>query len=65
MIEVTISLLDIVEASEPWVAEMMILGKLRDAGIPVKGFFHFQSLERGTLYETTTFDGGLRYWWEE
>jgi len=45
---------------------MFILGKLRDAGIPVKGIFTFQGIERGTLNETRDFmSSDLLYTWTE
>jgi hypothetical protein len=64
MIEVKITLGNLL-AMEPDAAEMIILGKLRDSGIPVEGLFHFRGVEHGTLYQEITFDGSLHYMWRE
>ena len=58
-----LSLAVILEAPNPALWQMHLLGLLRKAGIPVKGIFYFQGLERGELLET--YDGvtGLTFHW--
>lgn len=48
----------------PELIETIILGKLKDAGIPVKGLLRFDGLERGTL-ERADGDLGPIYTWHD
>ncbi len=46
--------------------EMWCLGRLRDAGIPVKGLFFFHGLKSGTLVRYNDFEtGNIVYVWRE
>jgi hypothetical protein len=66
MITVRISFLEITEFSDPAFIQMRILSKLRDAGIPINGFFLFQGLKKGTLTEEFDLENkGMIYTWEE
>jgi len=49
----------------PSLVPMMILGKLRNAGIPVRGFLEYHGVECGTLTKVSApFDLGVEYHWK-
>jgi hypothetical protein len=61
-IAVTIPRWDLVSGRRDML-ESMIIGRLRDAGIPVKGVLIFRGVSEGTLYETMDFQGNMVYNW--
>lgn len=66
MITVTISWNELTELPDPAFIQMYILSRLRDAGMPIKGLFLFQGVERGTLTEEMDItDRAMAYTWSE
>ena len=63
MIECFISWLDLWDAP-PATYEMRIVGKLRDAGIPIQGFLIFRGVERGVLSWHDVWNGRQFFWKE-
>ena len=63
MIECFINWFDLMEA-HPATYELRIVGKLREAGIPVRGFLVFQGVERGILSWYDVWNG-RRFFWSE
>lgn len=65
-IEVDISLLAVIEVANSILVEGVILKKLRNAGIPLKGILKFRGVTGGTLSESMSCDGTrLIYAWRE
>ena len=66
-IEITITNNELLNANIyskiPYAFETWIIGRLRDVGIPVKGFFIFNGVESGILKRTDNFDGSINYKW--
>ena len=64
MIECFIPWCDLATA-HPMTYEMVILGKLKDVGIPVRGVLIFQGVERGILSWYDVWNGRQFYWREK
>jgi len=63
MIEVTVKHSDLIELT-PGMVSGYITNKLRDAGIPVKGFFIFGGLKSGFFTQSESIDGlGIVFRW--
>jgi hypothetical protein len=64
MLECFINWFDLIDA-HPATYEMRIVGKLQDAGIPVRGLFSFQGVERGVIVWHDVWNGRQFFWKEE
>lgn len=63
-VECWVSDLECVECADILLIPAMVIEKLRNAGIPVKGVLIFGGIESGLLVESREI-GGYRYTWSE
>ena len=57
-IEVRFSPSEVIKCSSEWQFLWMCLGKLREAGIPIKGVFVFRGIKSGVLTRTNDYESG-------